>query len=147
MIAIFLDIDGVLNQYNINERKRRTRTKGFDRAFDPFKKKVLRLAKLVKKYDIHIYIYSAWTQEDLEVFLPFKIYGDTYKQIERVNEISKNYDYNILIDDEITHIQDLGLLKSRVILYGVNYQYGLIKDDFIRLNNIINTIRKNKEKE
>src|SRR5574344_1803919 len=90
-ICLFLDIDGVMNQYRRCERIRRCRSKKIDwsKCFDPFPKKVQRLSKLIKEFNIDVYIFSAWTQKELEGFFPFKIAGDTCKNINIVNKISK----------------------------------------------------------
>lgn len=58
-ICLFLDIDGVMNQYRHCERIRRCRSKKISRSkcFDPFPKKVQRLSKLIKNYNIDMFIY------------------------------------------------------------------------------------------
>jgi hypothetical protein len=147
-IVLFLDIDGVLNQYNIHERIRRYKIHKKDNfskktdVFNPFPKKVLKLFKLIKKYNIDIYVFSAWTQEDLETHLPFELKGDTGKLIKNLNEISKTYKYSILIDDELFAIEKIGVkgqnirLNKNLIKYQPNLKYGLVNKDFIKLEKI-----------
>jgi hypothetical protein len=140
-IALFLDIDGVLNQYNIDSRKYRYK-KSYNHTFEPFKKKILKLAKLVKKYNIHVYIFSAWTQKELEEYLPFKIYGDTRKWAENVIEISKEYKHNLIIDDEIQYQKRIFgheriSLPENIILHKPYYDLGLINKDFRKLEHIL----------
>lgn len=146
MIALFLDVDGVLNQYLISERKRRykihkrnTYSKETD-VFNPFQKKVLRLAKLVKKYKIDVYVFSAWTIEDIQPHLPFKLKGDVRKRAERVANIMNKYDKCILIDDELSGdifgIERVPIPKE-IITYQPDWKYGLVLRDFKKIEKII----------
>lgn len=138
-ICLFLDIDGVLNQYRRCERIRRCNNPkiGRSKCFDPFPKKVKRLASIIKKYNIETYIFSAWRQEELEEFLPFNIYGDTRKSVKEVNEIAKNYDISILIDDEasavITRYGPIEVSK----IFQPYYNLGLCKKDFSDIKNYL----------
>ena len=134
-ICLFLDVDGVLNQYRITERIRRNRTKGFNRSFDPFPKKVQRLTKLIQDYDIDVYLFSAWTEKKLSPFITFDIKGDTRKKINLVNEISKGYDHAIIIDDEVSVFkkEPYGVLDPDIKQFQPNYEYGLITEDFKRI--------------
>jgi len=152
-IAMFLDVDGVLNQYNINERKRRNKIykkSNYDinkKVFAPFNKKILRLYKLIKKYDIEVYLFSAWTKEELEYYLPnkFKLYfkEDTYKYISNMNKIAMNYENSLLIDDEASSIKEKGLkgekcnIYKNIMMYQPDGNYGLIKKDFRNLEKIL----------
>jgi hypothetical protein len=158
-IAIYLDVDGVLNQYDVHERLRRHKihkrnkfSKETD-TFNPFGKKVLRLYNLIKKYQIDVYVFSAWRLEDLQPHLPFKLMGDTRKWANQVNEISKNYTFNLLIDDEVSSFinrpentqWELGRYKlnKNILTYQPNYNFGLVKKDFKTLKRILNEFRNN----
>ena len=145
-IALFLDVDGVLNQYRRCERIRRHKIEkrnNFKDEFDtfkPFQKKVKRLAKLVKKYDIDVYVFSAWTIENLQPHVPFELKGDTRKHGANVNEIAKLYKHNILIDDEASVIFDKSErynIDRRIAMYQPHYDYGLVLKDFKRLDYIL----------
>ena len=143
-VALFLDIDGVLNQYNIDSRKYRDK-KSYEHTFEPFKKKILKLTKLVKRYNIHVYIFSAWTLKELEEYLPFKIYGDTRKWAENVIEISKEYKHNLIIDDEIRYQTRIFgheriYLPENIILHKPYYELGLISKDFRKLEHILENL-------
>ena len=139
-IALYLDVDGVLNQYRECERMRRFKI-GYEHTFNPFQKKVLRLAKLVKKYDIDVYVFSAWSFDDLQPHLPFKLKGDTHKWACTVNEIAEGYKYNLLIDDEVSgFIHKKGEryeLDSKVDTYQNNYLFGLVLEDFKKIERIL----------
>jgi len=147
--AIFLDVDGVLNQYRAHERikrykkyKRNNFKKEYN-CFNPYPKKVTRLARLIKKYNIDVFVFSAWKLEKLQPHLPFKLKGDTNKLISNVNLISLNYDYSIVIDDEISVILKKGCkgqnirINSYIHTYQPNGDYGLVKQDFAKLKNLI----------
>jgi hypothetical protein len=141
--VLFLDVDGVLNQYNRAERIRRVRTKGFMECLDPFQKKVKRLHKLVKKYNLDVYVFSAWNKEDLQFHLPFELKGDTRKRGDTTNEISLRYDFSILVDDEASAIfdkKDRYNLSKDIILYQPNGDFGLVLVDFIKLDNILSKV-------
>jgi len=135
-IAIYLDVDGVLNQYDSNQRIYRKKKHGWGGIMDPFPKKVLRLNKLIKKYNIDVYLFSAWHTEELQPHVPFKIKGELYK-LDKLFEIMKvDYDLNILIDDEADHYnvpKDFKIIQPY-------YEYGLVKKDFRNLERIINGI-------
>lgn len=138
-IAMFLDVDGVLNQYSVHERLRRNRLV-FNSAFTPYPKKIARLSKLVKKYNIDVYVFSAWSIEKLQPHIPFKLCGDTYKYAGNLMRISRSYDFSLVIDDELSS----GLFgKERMTIpywikqYQPNHLYGLVKDDFRKLELII----------
>jgi len=139
-IVLFLDVDGVLNQYRRSERIRRHKI-DYDFCFAPFKKKVKRLAKLVKRYDLDVHVFSAWREKDLQPHLPFKLCGDTLKWVENVHEVSKEYKHSILIDDEVTHYRKAGkdneMLNDNIITYQPHYLYGLVLKDFQKLDKII----------
>ena len=143
-IALFLDVDGVLNQYRASERRRRFKI-SYNYTFQPFHKKVLRLSKLVKKYNLDVYLFSAWTIEDLQIHLPFKIKGDTRKWACNVNDISKKYKHSILIDDEVSgFINKTGErydLDSAIITYQPNYNFGLVLKDFKNIERILKEIK------
>jgi hypothetical protein len=145
-IALFLDIDGVLNQYNIDSRKYKLK-KHQDYNMKPYKKKILKLTKLIKRYNIHVYIFSAWRQKELEEYLPFKIYGDTRKWAENVIEISKEYKHNLIIDDEIQYKTRIFgheriPLPENIILHKPYYEFGLINKDFRKLEHILENLIK-----
>jgi len=138
-IALFLDVDGVLNQYMVSERKRRVKTKGFFNVFDPFPKKVIRLHKLIKRYDIDVYVFSAWTKEKLQHYLPFKLCGDTFKLGKFVNKVSEEYKHSVLIDDEASVIFDEKErynINEKVIKYQPNGDIGLVLNDFKKLDKL-----------
>jgi len=151
-IVLFLDVDGVLNQYNHHERIRRYKIHRLNNfstktdTFNPFKKKVLRLSKLVKKYNIDVYVFSAWTIKKLQIHLPFKLIKDTHKWACNVNSISKNYRFSVLIDDEVSsfinkkEIEEYEkgryILDKNIITYQPNYKFGLVKKDFIKLDRL-----------
>jgi len=147
-IAVYLDVDGVLNQYNTNQRIYRKKKHGWGGIMNPFPKKILRLNKLIKKYNIDVYLFSAWTIDDLQPFLPFSIKEDTNKMAKNINRISKNYDFNLVIDDEISAIinrpeiksYDIGRYKldSNIKTYQPNLEFGLVKKDFRNLERILN---------
>lgn len=141
-IALFLDVDGVLNQYRVSERIKRFKI-GYDYTFQPFSKKVLRLAKLVNKYNLDVYLFSAWTIDDLQRYLPFKIKGDTRKWACNVNDISKEYKHSILIDDEVqglfNNVGERYDLDSTIITYQPNYNFGLVLKDFKNIERILKT--------
>lgn len=139
-IVLFLDVDGVLNQYDRQARIRRTRTHGFHKAFNPFDKKVLRLARLVKKYNIDVYVFSAWTQENLQEFLPFSLKGDTNKYAETVLTVMKEYDKCILIDDELSSGlfgHERMVIPKGLITVQPNYDVGMVLQDFKKLEQIL----------
>ena len=130
-IALFLDIDGVLNQYDNHERRNRYRKyinsgclKEND-SLNPYPKKVQRLARLVKKYNLDVYLFSAWTEDDLQPFLPFKLVGDTNKWVKNVHEVSKDYDASLLIDDELPAYIGKGKdkLNEDILTYQPNYNF------------------------
>jgi predicted PilT family ATPase len=141
-IALFLDVDGVLNQYRVSERIRRFKI-GYDYTFQPFKKKVLRLSKLVKKYNIDVYVFSAWTEDDLQKYLPFRLKGDTKKWISHMNEVSESYKHSIVIDDEISTIATHGCkgedvrLNANIVKYQPHSSYGLVLKDFKNIDKIL----------
>lgn len=141
-ICIFLDVDGVLNQYRISERIRRNRTHGFNKAFTPFPKKVQRLSKLIEQYNIDVYLFSAWTEKKLKPHVPFTIKGDTNKNVERVNEIAKSYTHSIIIDDEVSVFRDekYGILDPAIIQIQPQYEYGLISEDFRRIKLLLSEL-------
>jgi len=137
--ALFLDVDGVLNQYRRCERIRRHKI-DYDYTFRPFRKKVIRLAKLVKKYNLDVFVFSAWTIENLQPHLPFELKGDTRKWSERVLDIAKNYDTSILIDDELSS----GLfgherteIPKELIIYQPHYDFGLVLEDFKKIDKML----------
>lgn len=148
-IALFLDVDGVLNQYRVSERLKRHKIykkSGFDKKYDcfnPFRKKVLKLSKLIKKYNMDVYIFSAWTKEDLVQYLPFEIKGDTRKWISNVNKVSERYTNCLLIDDEISIILERGCkgeilnFNSNIKMYQPNWEFGLVKKDFKKIDKIM----------
>ena len=136
--CIFLDVDGVLNQYNREERMRRVRTKGFSGAFNPFPKKVQRLHKIIIEFNIDVYLFSAWTTEKLSEFVRFNITEDTRKDVERINEISKQYKKAILIEDELLHFEDK--LDVGILTLQPNYDYGLVLSDFHKLKRLLEDI-------
>jgi len=144
MIALFLDVDGVLNQYRRSECIRRHKI-DYDFCFTPFKKKVMRLSKLVKKYNLDVYVFSAWTEENLQPHLPFKLCGDTGKWIENVNEASNKYKHSILVDDEISpkmgkengYGGEQVNLKEDIVTYQPHYNFGLVLKDFKKLDKIL----------
>jgi hypothetical protein len=152
-IVLFLDVDGVLNQYDRHERIRRHKLhKKADfsmetDSFNPFIKKVLRLTKLVKKYKIDVYVFSAWTAKNLQPHLPFKLTGDSNKWISTMNEISAEYKHAIVIDDEISVISDRGCkgedikIDSNIITFQPYYQFGLVKKDFVKLDYIFQNMK------
>ena len=131
-IVLFLDIDGVLNQYRNCERIRRCHSKkiGWSKCFDPYPKKVLRLARLIKKYNIDVFVFSAWTKSNLEKFLPFNLVGDTRKNISKLNDIAKSYGRSILIEDEVKGYLNKGypFEVDKVII--PHYNFGLVLKDF-----------------
>lgn len=141
-ICIFLDVDGVLNQYRISERIRRNRTKGFNKAFTPFPKKVQRLSKLINQYNIDVYLFSAWTEKKLSPHVPFTIKGDTRKDVNRVNEIAKEYMHSIIIDDEVSvfNKEEYGILDSSIIQVQPHYNYGLVSKDFKKIKVLLREI-------
>ena len=144
-IAMFLDVDGVLNQYRISERKRRMRTMGYANTFEPFPKKIIKLAKLIKKYNIDVYVFSAWTIKDLQPHLPFILKGDTNKYAENVINIMKEYKYSILIDDELSSGlfgHERTTIPQNLLTYQPNYNYGLIQKDFKKINNLLKGLNK-----
>lgn len=154
--ALFLDVDGVLNQYNIHERKRRYKIDK-QSTFNPFRKKVLRLSKLIKKFNLDVYVFSAWTLEDVLPHFPKEVHkffkGDTKKWISRMNEISKQYRYSVVIDDELSSYNSKFLetgkslkdeevqINSNIIQYQPYYEFGLVKEDFIKIKGILNDFR------
>jgi len=155
-IAIYLDVDGVLNQYDHHERIRRykihkkAKFSSKTDVFNPFQKKVLRLYKLIKKYNVDTYVFSAWTLKDLQLHVPFKLLGDTCKWANQVNEISKNYSFNLLIDDEVSSFinreekdyeKGRYKLNKNIITYQPHYNFGLVKKDFKNLERILNEFR------
>lgn len=133
-IAIFLDVDGVLNQYRISERKRRLKTKGKNKIFDPFPKKIKRISKYVTKYNIDVHLFSAWSKEKLMNFLPFNIIEDTRKSEDKINEISRKYKLSIIIDDEISHYKNI---NANIIKIQPDYIFGFIKKDELILKKIL----------
>ena len=151
-IALFLDVDGVLNQYRISERIKRYKKherKGFSEetdCFNPFQKKVLRLNKLIKKYKIDVIVFSAWTEKDLQSHLPFNLKGDASKWISDVNFYAKQYDKCLLIDDEISSILERGCkgekikFENNIIFYQPNSDFGLVLKDFKKIENILKGI-------
>jgi len=152
-IVLFLDVDGVLNQYDHHERIRRHKLHkkaGFSMetdSFNPFIKKVLRLTKLVKKYNIDVYVFSAWTAKNLQPHLPFKLTGDSNKWISNMNEIAEEYKHAIVIDDEISVISEKGCkgedvrIDKNIITYQPYYKLGLVKKDFNNLNHIFKNMK------
>ena len=150
-IVLFLDVDGVLNQYDNHERIRRHnihKKNGFSaetEEFNPYPKKVKRLSKLVKKFNIDVYVFSAWTEENLQPYLPFKLKGDTGKWIENVNKIAGNYKFSILIDDEISAILLNGTncseerLNKNILTYQPYFNHGLVSKDFRELEKIFSS--------
>lgn len=149
-IALFLDVDGVLNQYRRSERIRRHKIEKRNNfkdeydTFKPFQKKVLRLAKLVKKHNIDVYVFSAWTIENLQPHLPFKLLGDTRKNGSDVNEIAKQYKHNILVDDEASVIFDNGErynIDKSIKMYQPHYDYGLVLKDFKNIDKLIKKLK------
>lgn len=151
--VLFLDVDGVLNQYRHCERKKRyhrylkSDTITND-GFDPYPKKVMRLAKLVKKYNLDVYVFSAWTDENLQPHLPFKLSGDTGKWAKNVHEIAKDYDYSLLIDDEIHSNRIIGKermgLDDSIVSYQPNWWYGLVLKDFKKIDKILKDLKEQK---
>ena len=144
--AIFLDVDGVLNQYNHHERKRRHRihkASGFKEeldTFNPAKKKIQKLASIVKRHSVDVYIFSAWSSERLQPFLPFTLKGDTIKRMTNVIDLMTQYKQNILIEDEYkTELfgKDRLPLPKGLTLMKVNGDFGMIKKDFVKLNNFL----------
>jgi len=143
-IALFLDVDGVLNQYRRSERIRRHRI-DYDFCFAPFKKKVARLTKLVKKYNIDVYVFSAWTEENLQSHLPFKLSGDTLKWIKNVNKQAEEYEHSLLIDDEISpkmgkengYGGEQVVLTENIITYKPHNNFGLVLKDFKKIDRIL----------
>lgn len=138
-ICLFLDIDGVMNQYRHCERIRRCHSKkiGRSKCFAPFPKKVQRLSKLIKKYNIDVYIFSAWTQKELEKFFPFNISGDTRKSVSEINRISKDYDVSILIEDEVIGYTNKGYVFEVSKIFIPHYDFGLVKKDFNNIKNYL----------
>ncbi len=143
-IALFLDVDGVLNQYNNHERMRRFKI-GYNCTFEPFQKKVLRLAKLVKKYNLDVYVFSAWAIEDLQPHLPFQLKGDTRKWVKNVHEIATQYQYSLLIDDEVSCYCEIGKdqkqLDNSIHIYQPDYNYGLVLKDFKNIDRILKGLK------
>ena len=144
-IVLFLDVDGVLNQYDTHERIRRCKKLKYNsECMNPFTKKVLRLSKIVKQHNIDVYVFSAWSLDDLQKFLPFKLKGDTRKNIKNVNTISLQYKHSILIDDELL------AYEARYGEINVNkklqphYEYGFCKKDAVILENHIKMILRRK---
>jgi len=138
--ALFLDVDGVLNQYNIHQRIRRKRTHGLSKMFDPFPKKVQRLSKLVKKYNIDVYVFSAWTIKNLQPFLPFTLSGDTRKYADDVEDIMKDYNKCILIDDEVSwgiYGRERKAIPKDLEVINIDGDYGMILNDFKKLERIL----------
>ena len=147
-IVLFLDVDGVLNQYDNHERMKRYKISekdGFSEEtdeFNPYQKKVKRLAKLVKTFNIDVYVFSAWTEGNLQPHLPFKLKGDTGKWIKNVNKIAEDYKYSILIDDEISAILLNGTncseerLNENILTYQPYFNHGLVSKDFRKLEKI-----------
>lgn len=131
-ICLFLDVDGVLNQYRISERIRRCQNSkiGRSKCFNPYPKKVKRLSSIINKYNIDVYIFSAWRKEELEKLVHFKLLGDTRKSIEAVNSIAKSYDYSILIDDEYSALIKRYGTPEVDKFFQPNYEFGLCKKDF-----------------
>lgn len=144
-IVLFLDVDGVLNQYDRHERIRRCKkVKYKSECFNPFTKKVLRLSKLVKRYNIDVYVFSAWELVDLQEFLPFKLKGNTRKNIENVNNLSLQYKHSILIDDELSAYEDrYGKIKVDKKLQPY-YEYGFCKKDYVILENYLKMLLRRK---
>ena len=143
-IVLFLDIDGVLNQYRICERIKRNKRVGWSNAFNPFPKKVKRLAKLIKKYNLDVYVFSAWTQNKLQQHLPFKLKGDTGKYAVRVEEIIKKYDKALLIDDELINNlygHERKEIPENLNTYQPNYNFGLVLKDFKKIDNILKQLK------
>jgi hypothetical protein len=140
--AIYLDVDGVLNQYNYHERKKRHlvhKASGFKDEFDPFNpylKKIQKLSSIVKRYDVDVYLFSAWSLEKLQPFIPFKLKGDTNKIMSNVIDIMPLYTQNILIEDEykmeLFGKDRLALPKGLSILK-INGEVGMINKDFNKL--------------
>jgi len=145
--ALFLDVDGVLNQYDNAQRKQLYRKyvrSKFDPKFDvfnPYSKKVFRLSKLIKKYNFDVFLFSAWTIRDLQPFVPFEILSDTRKSSESVIEIMAEYDNALLIDDELSSGlfgYERSQIPSNLITYQPNYKYGLVLRDFKKLEYVLN---------
>lgn len=150
-ICLFLDIDGVLNQYRISERVRRYKkhTKNNfsneTNEFNPYPKKVQRLTKLVKKYNIDVYIFSSWSQEKLKNYLPFEIKGDTGKYATSVENIMKNYKHSLLIDDELNgniYGHERVPIPDNLITHQPNWNFGLVLKDFQKIEKILNKMLK-----
>jgi len=148
--AIFLDVDGVLNQYNHHERKRRHKihkASGFKEeldTFNPSKKKILQLSALVKRYNVDVYTFSAWSSERLQPFIPFILKGDTIKRMTNVMELMSNYSKNILIEDEYkTELfgKDRLPLPKGLTLMKINGEFGMIKSDYSKLNRLLKGVK------
>lgn len=141
-ICLFLDIDGVMNQYRHSERIRRCHSKkiGWSKCFDPYPKKVQRLTKLIKKYNIDVFIFSAWTKNNLIPFFKFDIKGDTRKSIAELNDIAKNYDISILIEDEVLGYKHKGYTFEVSKIFIPHYDFGLVKKDFNKIKNYLKDI-------
>jgi len=146
--VLFLDIDGVLNQYRICERIKRYKKHECDNysdktnEFNPYPKKVQRLAKLVKKYNLDVYVFSAWTKENLQPFLPFELKGDTGKYASSVQEISENYDVYLLIDDELNGVYGHERVKipDTLLTYQPNWNFGLVLKDFQKIDKLLKKV-------
>jgi len=144
--VIILDIDGVLNQYNHHERKRRHKihkASGFKDSldtFNPAKKKILKLSAIVKRYNVDVYVFNAWSLERLQLFLPFTLKGDTIKLMSNVIDIMVDYDRNILIEDEYKPElfgKDRLPLPKGLILMKINDDFGMAKKDYTKLDRLL----------
>lgn len=141
-IALFLDIDGVLNQYRHSERIKRFENPKYKDEFDPYPKKILRLYKVLKKYNIDVHLFSAWTKEDLDTIVPFEILTDTGKYTENVNKISLDYDLSILLDDEACCYT----VNDNIIKLQPNYLFGFTLQTQKDLIKIIEDFKSNQDK-
>ena len=104
----------------------------------PYPKKIERLNKIIQKYNLDVYIFSAWTQEELENIYPFKISGDTNKNTKKVIEILSNYDIAIMIDDEVSYYKnDFICIEEKISFLQPYYEEGMVLKDFKKLENII----------
>ena len=148
--AIFLDIDGVLNQYNHHERKRRHnihKASGFKEeldTFNPAKKKIQQLSAVVNRYNVDVYVFSAWSSERLQPFLPFTLKGDTIKRMTNVIDLMVKYKQNILIEDEYkTELfgKDRLPLPKGLTLMKINGDFGMVKKDYTKLNRLLKGVK------
>lgn len=139
-IAIILDIDGVLNQYRKSERIRRHKKLEYLQIFAPYPKKVNRLNRLIKKYNIDIFLFSAWSKQEIEDCTSLSIKIDTRKSVDTVNTYTRGYSEIIFIEDEPKSYIEQGLFYTKLIQ--PNYEFGMVLKDFVRLENYLKEITK-----